>query len=37
MKAMIYFGSNAATKDNLSERKSPYYGEEISTALMIIC
>lgn len=32
MNAMIYFGSNAATKENLSERKSPYNGEVVSTA-----
>jgi acyl-CoA reductase-like NAD-dependent aldehyde dehydrogenase len=32
MNAMIYFGSTEATKENLSERKSPYNGEVVSTA-----
>jgi len=32
MNAMIYFGSREATKETLSERKSPYSGEVVSTA-----
>lgn len=32
MNAMIFFGSTEATKENLSERKSPYNGEVVSTA-----
>ncbi len=30
MNAMIYFGSTAATKEKMSERKSPYNGEVVS-------
>jgi len=30
--AKIFFGSNEATKENVSERKSPYNGEVVSTA-----
>ena len=32
MQAKIFFGSQEATKENLSERKSPYNGELVSTA-----
>ncbi|OIP54986.1 MAG: aldehyde dehydrogenase [Helicobacteraceae bacterium CG2_30_36_10] len=32
MNAMIYFGSTPSTKENLSERKSPYNGKVVSTA-----
>ncbi len=32
MQAKIFFGSIEATKENLSERKSPYSGEVVSTA-----
>jgi len=32
MEAKIFFGSTEATKENLSERKSPYSGEVVSTA-----
>jgi acyl-CoA reductase-like NAD-dependent aldehyde dehydrogenase len=32
MQAKIFFGSSEATKENLSERKSPYNGEVVSTA-----
>ena len=32
MNAKIFFGSNEATKENLSERKSPYSGDVVSTA-----
>ncbi|MBT5934152.1 aldehyde dehydrogenase family protein [Sulfurimonas sp.] len=32
MQAKIFFGSTEATKENLSERKSPYSGEVVSTA-----
>ena len=32
MNAKIFFGSTEATKENLSERKSPYSGEVVSTA-----
>lgn len=32
MNAKIYFGSTEATKENLSERKSPYSGDVVSTA-----
>ena len=34
MNAKIFFGSQEFTKDNLSERKSPYSGEVVSTAPM---
>jgi len=32
MQAKIFFGSSEATKENLSERKSPFNGELVSTA-----
>ena len=32
MNAQIFFGSTETTKENLSERKSPYTGEVVSTA-----
>ncbi|WP_455757032.1 aldehyde dehydrogenase family protein [Sulfurimonas sp.] len=32
MNAKIFFGSTKATKENLSERKSPYSGDVVSTA-----
>ncbi len=32
MQAKIFFGSNEATKENLSERRSPYSGEIVSFA-----
>ncbi len=32
MQAKIFFGSQEATKENLSERQSPYNGEVVSTA-----
>ena len=32
MNAKIFFGSTEATKENLSERKSPYSGKVVSTA-----
>jgi len=32
MQAKIFFGSKEFTKDNLSERRSPYNGEVVSTA-----
>ena len=32
MQAKIFFGSTEATKENVSERKSPYSGEVVSTA-----
>ncbi len=32
MEAMIYFGSQAVTKANMSERRSPYSGEVVSRA-----
>ncbi|MDF1874188.1 aldehyde dehydrogenase family protein [Sulfurimonas sp. SAG-AH-194-I05] len=32
MQAKIFFGSTQATKENLSERKSPYDGKVVSTA-----
>ena len=32
MHAKIFFGSTSATKESLSERKSPYNGEVVSTA-----
>ena len=32
MNAKIFFGSTEATKENVSERKSPYSGEVVSTA-----
>ena len=32
MQAKIFFGSTSATKESLSERKSPYNGEVVSTA-----
>lgn len=32
MQAKIFFGSNEATKENLTERISPYSGEVVSTA-----
>jgi len=31
MQAKIFFGSSEATKENLSERKSPYSGDVVST------